>query len=427
MGIEGCDIAPTNGAEKPGDCTQGRSPSNDPGAPCSPGTPWGSTPFKARFSALDFPPPSSSVKYWWEKTGPLLSALLLKADYPLNNHDEILLFYHTYLLPLLGPRPHPQNEDCPSTLNAPWRSSITDDFSPLEPSWNVQGDRSTIRLSIEPIGLHAGTAQDPFNQAISVECMRKFAASMSFVDLVFFEHFVSQFYIPDDEAAGVQAKISACENTSQFFIAFDFEYSRWSVKAYFFPVLKALATGESNARVVSNSIRSLAPMTSWAEQMVEAMSVLEGWISSYRGEAKVEFISVDCVDEAKSRIKIYVRIPYTSLQRVKEAYCLGGRLRDEATCQGLRLLDELWRLMLQLPSHAGEDEELPVNKHRNAGTIFNFELRAGKSLPEPKVYLPVHHYCSSDASIAERLQEFFGRMGWRRLAKEYKKDMEDVL
>jgi DMATS type aromatic prenyltransferase len=150
---------------------------------------------------------------------------------------------------------------------------------------------------------------------------------------------------------------------------------------------------------------------------------MEAWMGSYGGAAKAEMISVDCVNEADSRIKIYVRMPHTSLRKVKEAYCLGGRLTDENTKEGLKLLDELWRTVFGIDD---EDAELPQNGHRTAGTIFNFELRPGKWFPEPKVYLPVRHYCESDMQIASRLQTFFGKLGWHNMERDYCKHLEDL-
>lgn len=64
-----------------------------------------STPYDVLTAALPLPAPTSSTGYWWRKTGPLMSSLLEKANYPLYKHYKYLLLYHTHILPLLGPRP----------------------------------------------------------------------------------------------------------------------------------------------------------------------------------------------------------------------------------------------------------------------------------------------------------------------------------
>ncbi|KAL5365581.1 tryptophan dimethylallyltransferase-domain-containing protein [Aspergillus floccosus] len=384
------------------------------------------SPYDVLTSALPLPAPTSSTGFWWRETGPLMSKLLAKANYPLYTHYKYLLLYHTHILPLLGPRP-PGNPTQVSPSNALWRSFLTDDFSPLEPSWNVNGrsaSQSTIRLGIEPVGFEAGAATDPFNQAAVTEFMHSYDASEVGATLTLFEHFRQDLFVGPDSYALLREKIPEGEHTTQSFLAFDLDAGRVTTKAYFFPILMSLKTGKSTMRVISDSILRLAMKNEvWGVQTIAALSVLEAWMASHDGAAKGEMISVDCVNEADSRIKIYVRIPQTSLRVVKEAYCLGGRLTDENTAKGLELLDELWRTIFGV---IDEDAELPRNDHRTAGTIFNFELRPGKWFPEPKVYLPVRHYCESDVQIANRLQVFFGKLGWQDLERDYCKDLGDL-
>ncbi|KAH8702192.1 dimethylallyl tryptophan synthase GliD2 [Talaromyces proteolyticus] len=380
------------------------------------------TPFDLLSVALPLPGPVSSTDYWWRKTGPIISGLLSKANYPLYNHYKHLLLYHSHILPLLGPRPPHHNDTHPSPSNAPWRAFLTDDFTPVEPSWNISGNESTIRLGVEPIGFSAGTHTDPFNQSLVTEFMNSLVASEADADLEMFEHFRKDFFIPAESSCEILAKLPDGEHSSQSFLAFDFDKGRVTSKAYFFPILKSLATGQDTMSLVSESILRLAEKSSWGAQMITAISVLEAWMTTCEG-ARAEMISVDCVGADKSRIKIYVRIPHTSLKKVKETYNLGGRLRDDVTTEGLKVLDNLWRTIFQ---PANDDDELPQNSHRTAGTIFNFELRPGKWFPEPKLYLPVRHYCASDLQIANRLQIFFGKMGWKRLEHEYSTDLQDL-
>ncbi|GES66008.1 7-dimethylallyltryptophan synthase [Aspergillus terreus] len=386
------------------------------------------SPYDVLSSALPLPTPASDTGFWWRETGPLMSKLLARAKYPLYTHYKYLLLYHTHILPLLGPRPRLGNSTQLSPSNAPWRSFLTDDFSPLEPSWNVNGrseSQSTIRLGVEPVGFEAGTTADPFNQAAVTQFMHSYDATEVGATLTLFERFRQDLFVGPDSYAGLSAKIPGGEHTTQSFLAFDLDAGRVTTKAYFFPILMSLKTGKSTMRVISDSILRLAMNSEvWGVQTIAALSVLEAWMASHDGAAKAEMVSVDCVDEAESRIKIYVRIPQTSLRVVKEAYSLGGRLTDENTAKGLELLDELWRTIFGV---VDEEAELPRNHHRTAGTIFNFELRPGKWFPEPKVYLPVRHYCESDVQIANRLQLFFGKLGWQDLERAYCKHLEELL
>ncbi|RKK97494.1 7-dimethylallyltryptophan synthase [Fusarium oxysporum] len=385
------------------------------------------TPYDVLTAALPLPAPISATDFWWRETGPLMSKLFSKANCSLYTHYQNLILYHTHIVPLLGPRPPIENSVQPSTRYAPWRSFLTDDFSPLEPSWNMSGNsnsQSTIRLGIEPVGFEAGTAADPFNQAAVTQFMHSREATELGANLSLFEHFRHDLFVGPESYAELRAKVPEGEHTTQSFMAFDFDAGRVTTKAYFFPILVSLKTGLSTTQVVSNSIIRLAHKSDvWGVQAIAALSVIEAWMAGYGGAAKTEMISVDCVNEARSRIKIYVRMPYTSLRKVKEAYCLGGRLTDDNTAEGLQLLEKLWRTVFGV---VDEEFELPQNTHRTAGTIFNFELRPGKWFPEAKVYLPVRHYCESDLQIASRLQAFFGKLGWHDAEREYSKDLQDL-
>ncbi|EZF32820.1 hypothetical protein H101_03594 [Trichophyton interdigitale H6] len=385
-----------------------------------------STPYDVLTSALPLPAPASSTGYWWRKTGPLMSSLLGKANYPLYKHYKYLLLYHTHILPLLGPRPI--EDSAQSSDNEPWKSFLTDDYSPLEPSWNVSGSsdfRSTIRLGIEPIGFDAGTAVDPFNQVSVSRFFQSRNATEVGVTGGLFEHFRNELFVGTESYTAIRETLPEGEHATQSFLAFDLDADRITTKAYFFPILKALVTRQSPIKVLSRSIMDLAKKSHvWGAQTIAAVSTLEAWIASYDGTAKAEMISVDCVDDIESRIKIYVRIPHTSLRKVKEAYCLGGRLMDDNTAESLALLDTTWKTMFRATD---EDAELPHNGHRTAGTIFNFEIRPGKWFPEPKVYLPVRHYCDNDLQIAGRLQELFGKLGWHKMERDYGRDFENLL
>ncbi|RMJ26840.1 Dimethylallyl tryptophan synthase [Aspergillus sp. HF37] len=359
-------------------------------------------PYDVLSTALPLPNPTLSTGFWWREAGPLMDALLSKANYPPHAHYKYLLLFHVHIVPLLGPRPLLENSTQVSPAMAPWRSFLTDDYSPFEPSWNVNGNahsHSTVRLGVEPIGFDAGTVTDPFNQTAVTQFMHSRAAVEMGAELGLFEHFRADLFVPHGLSSAVKNLLPDGEHATQSFMAFDFDECRVTAKAYFFPILKALLTGRSTTSVISDAVLRLAyECETWGHQAIAALSILEAWLAGLDGAAKAEMLSVDCVHNAESRVKIYVRVPHTALRKVKEAYCLGGRLNGENTAEGMKLLDELWRTVFLVND---EDAELPQNNHRTAGTIFNFELRPGKWFPEPKVYLPVRHYCDNDMQIGE--------------------------
>ena len=75
--------------------------------------------------------------------------MLQQADYSIHDQYACLLFFRTVIIPALGEQPDVSGR--PSQ----WESYTTDDFSPIEYSWNWDGagDKPKIRFSIEAIGL----------------------------------------------------------------------------------------------------------------------------------------------------------------------------------------------------------------------------------------------------------------------------------
>lgn len=53
------------------------------------------------------------------------------------------------------------------------------------------------------------------------------------------------------------------------------------------------------------------------------------------------------------------------------------------------------------------DQPLGHNTHRTAGMIYNVEFRLGDTALVTKIYLPVRHYCASDAAVTQALNDYF--------------------
>lgn len=363
--------------------------------------------------------------FWWTETASIVAKLMESAGYDVESQRRYLLLYHAHILAALGPKQTP----CPSDRSAssPWKSFMTDDHTPIEISWNLGANRSVVRLSIEPIGPFAGTSFDPFNQRPALELLQQLPG----IDLQLFYYFRDWFFIDDDDVDDVLKRRPAGEHSSQLFVAFDFDGGKVTTKAYIFPLLKALETGIPVLDLVSTAIRNLDEP---ALSVSPGWNVLEDFIRScpIASRPKLEFIAIDCVAPEKSRIKIYVRTPHTALEKVKDVFTLGGRLNDQTIQTALGMLEELWRLVLDLPDGLRDSDELhPRDEnsagHRTSGVLFNFEIKPGAALPEPKLYIPVRHYARSDLDIARGLTAFFRRRGWTSLAETYTDTLKETL
>jgi tryptophan 7-dimethylallyltransferase len=238
-------------------------------------------------------------------------------------------------------------------------------------------------------------------------------------NLDLYRHFAKDLLVASENAATISKKLPSNEHMSQNLFAFDFSDGKAALKAYFFPILKSLETGISEGRLICDSILKLDIKE---YPVAPALALVEAYVAS-RENLRVETLSFDCNEPRDSRIKVYLRTPYTSFRHVSDIYTLGGRLKDTTTVAGVEILRELWPLLLDVPADYANDDPLPPNDHRTAGFGFNFEIRPGKTYPEPKVYIPVKHYGKTDMAVAEGLATYFRRQGWNDLANSYPKDL----
>jgi DMATS type aromatic prenyltransferase len=379
--------------------------------------PRGSAPWRVISSV--FRHQNEDLQYWWESTALLVGEMMEKAGYDVHLQYQHLIRYHQYVLPLLGPRPKRDG-------SAFWKSFMTDDFTPIETSFNFDSGKRLVRLSIEPIGHSAGTILDPFNQAVVAKAVQNLKRFDPNADFQWFNTLVDELFVREENYFKVQEAIPKTEARSQFFVAFDLEKANAGAKAYFMPTLKAIETGTPNLQLTSKVMNRLH---SSKTPLKDAYGTIEDYILSQPVEAmpRIEIIATDCVTPTKSRVKLYIRTRYTSFSKVRDVYTLGGRLNDPTTHEGVATLKGLWYSLLSLPADYPEEDELPFTDHRTAGTLFNFELKPGNPLPQPKVYVPVRHYGRSDLDISASLAAFFKQQGWKGPAGSYIEDMQALL
>lgn len=102
-----------------------------------------------------------------------LHQLLQYSGYPINAQNDLLTWFTKYIQPKILPA---------LRGNSCWSPNLTWNHSPFEPSLNISKPPSlngqtpvtkTVRFSIEPVGLLAGTRWDPFNQNAIRSLMHK--------------------------------------------------------------------------------------------------------------------------------------------------------------------------------------------------------------------------------------------------------------
>ncbi|MCJ1458498.1 hypothetical protein MMC28_008871 [Mycoblastus sanguinarius] len=344
--------------------------------------------------------------------------MLSQAGYDTHSQYSSLLFHQRMVVPSLGPRPSARG------IPHNWRSFMTDDFSPLEYSWSWDaGGNPKIRYSIEAIGPDAGTVVDPFNRVQTMKMVDQLCGALPETDWQWFHHFADTLHKDEDVNSRNVDRGSNSSTQSSIFLTFEFDGLNVAVKAYFIPV-KSAQTGEASLTIVTQAIESL----NYPGAGITAHQDLHDFMlhNPLGTSLQIVGLSVDCVDPCRSRLKYYVRSPYTSFNSVCTILTLKDKIHSVEAHNGLDALRELWQLVFGLEDGFSPDEDLASKKHETAGVLYNFDIRPGVLSPEPKVYLPVKHYGRSDQHIAEGIVQFLRQHGRPQFVANYLRLLEDL-
>lgn len=363
-------------------------------------------------------PSTDDARFWWHTLGGPLALLLHESGYDAHSQYESLMFMYCNIIDFFGPRP------TVSGWPKSWKSFMTDDFSPIEYSWSWDPANASprIRFSIEAIGPFAGTKKDPFNQEMTMKMIRHMGLTFPETDWSLFNYFRDGFCGgPRDDSSAEQSNDQSSDSSSTF-LGFDLCKTQIAVKAYFVPV-KAKLTGRSKISVLSETIRGLEK----PNFKLTAYDYLLDFMTNHPEGSHLDLvgIAVDCVVPSKSRFKIYVRSSQTSFDSVQAIMSMGGRLQPfpGGTLQDLR---KLWQLVLGLDENFSSSSDLSSNTSQTAGILYNFDIKAGSPVPEPKVYIPVKHYSPNDRVAVTGLTSYLNMKGQGDFAGGYKRALEGI-
>ncbi|KAI0192473.1 tryptophan dimethylallyltransferase-domain-containing protein [Astrocystis sublimbata] len=354
-------------------------------------------------------------RFWWERhTGRALAILLHAAEYPEHIQQRDLEFFATSVAPYLG--------ISRETIKDQWPSFMTDDGTPLELSWDwgTKDGPPTIRYSVEPIGLTAGSSLDPGNLLAGPAFHQQLVRSLADMRLEWHQHF-QDFFNGNDKAGFAR---DATDHNTSIFYAFDLSPTEVTAKTYYFPKIRAQAKGQSNLEVLSQAIRS-APLTT--KKNLKAWDMFCDFTSdSSSKEIEYEMLAIDLIDPLESRLKIYFRCRETTFNSVINVMTIGGRVKNPKLRQGLEDLRLLWNALFDIDTNASPDASLPAVGHRTAGILYNVEFRLGEEHPVAKIYLPVRHYAKSDDAIIQALNTYFQHHKRGKYMPSYVKAMRKI-
>ncbi|KAI0544050.1 tryptophan dimethylallyltransferase-domain-containing protein [Xylaria curta] len=324
---------------------------------------------------------------WYRHVGKALGVLLYSAGYSPEAQRRSLDFFQKVVAPNLG-----GFQDASEDQKVSWKSFMTDDGTPLELSWDwgTNDSQPTIRYSVEPIGLQAGTRLDPRNLLAGPVFQDELNRTLPDMRLESFHYFKKFFDALQD-------------HDSSIFYAFDLTEADTTAKVYFFPKYRAESMGKSNLEVTLEAIKG-APYCTAGN--LPALSVFSDFSNDAASkELEYEMLAIDLIDPLQSRFKVYFRSRETSFDSLSRIITLGDRIKNKNMQRGLKDLRCLWNAIFGV--NEPSDHPLKENNHRTAGMLYNVEFRIGDQYPVAKVYLPVRHYSASDDSVINGLDEYF--------------------
>lgn len=368
-----------------------------------------------------YPQASRDFDFWWRTTGIPFASLLENAGYSFESQCQNLLFFYCFVVPELGAGGSARG------LPGHWKSFMTDHFSLIEFSWEwgCGGEIPTVRLSIEPIGPYAGTAVDPLNQYTTARLVHQYQHLLRNCDLQLFDHFSKELLSYSHCLNEDEKNIHSQRHRSRTFVGFDFGDDGIILKAYLIPTFKAAEMGQRTWTTIFHAIQNLPD---YSVSLFPGLLALQSFLtkSPLGSEIEAEIFAIDCVAPVSSRLKIYMRSQSTSFVSVREFMTLGGVLDDSDLNQGLKELQELWKLVLSPRPEFSTTKSLPEKNHRTAGILYYFDLKQGKPLPGVKVYIPVRHYGQNDLVVVEGLKVYLRRRGQGSLTSKYLEALKSI-
>jgi DMATS type aromatic prenyltransferase len=354
-------------------------------------------------------------KTWWEKTGLLLSKVLVSANYSLARQYEALIFYREVLLPLMGPNPQT------------FRSAITRSGLPVEFSVNYQQRGETepvVRIGFEPVLAASGTDEDLYNQKpVSLLLEQLERLNIPGFDASLLEHFLERHTVSASERAKLtQNKMVGSDLTSQYAFGFDLKLGAMSVKGYTFPALKCHASGRDFGVVIADSVNSIKDQIG----SFPSFDMVNDYMKETDGYSQFAFWSWDCVKPTSSRLKLYSSNNDVFWPKIEEIWTLGGRVDTPTVRKGLEYLSQLWSFTKVAEGRRDFTGGFDDGKDSTpTPMVWNYEMQLGNPIPLTKFYFPIHG--ENDQKIIRGIAQFLIDIGLTTLGESYEKTVQDYL
>jgi DMATS type aromatic prenyltransferase len=300
---------------------------------------------------------------------------------------------------------------------------------PLEFSVNYQehGDSKVVRVGIEHITSLSGTGRDPYNQCAVASLLSRVAnIDPKNFDNRLWNHFAHEHTVTTLERERLNgATVHGSELRSSMAFGFDLKGGDVVVKGYSFPAVKVQASNQKFGDLIGSSIRKIQSEM----DCEEAFHTVHSYMEESGGYNQFAFFSWDCVVPSTSRLKFYGIDNNVTWAKVQELWTLNGRVETPNTPKAMQRLRQLWDLMEIKEgnkAYSGKfDRGEESDHHTGAPMMWNYEMKPGSSVPQPKIYLPA--YGENDMKVVTALSLFFELLGLSELARTYPDTVKSLL
>jgi DMATS type aromatic prenyltransferase len=348
--------------------------------------------------------PNADHQLWWDALAPVFGSSMAITGYSIAAQYQHLLKIHAAIIPSLGPFP----KDA-ARKNITWPSTFGP--GPLEASVNYQQNSTTLyRFTIEPTGPYAGTDADPLNELAPRHLLHHLSHLQPGLDLSAYSALRPLLGINGDEGRRHWEALRAVPHKSHTAVALDLQRdlcSSFNVKIYLPPLLRATALGTDVVSLMFDSLREYRATTGSTVDF----ALVEDFMVENRTRMLTDksYVSFDCKDPRRSRMKIYTEAIVTSLPEVHAFWTLGGRLVGSGGAgpqsdKGFELVAKVWEALFRVP--------LPDGRRRESMHIqVNWEMSpAEPGAVVPKIYFTVIE--DYDRYVSEVVVRLFKDLGW---------------
>jgi DMATS type aromatic prenyltransferase len=375
-----------------------------PGVAVTPDMPYHTLSKSMPFASLD-------QYQYWHIVAPMLGKMLSNGNYSIHQQYEYLCLFAHVIIPKLGPFPGGRET----------YKCVLGGIGSVELSQNVQKLALTARVAFEPTSYLASTGVDPFNRhTVHATLAELRTLGSAALDMELHQMLVNELTLTDREEKLMSPdQISKLAWKTQILLALDLTKIGIMVKEYFYPALKAAVTGQRVAKLCFSAIRKVDK-----QRRFEApCKTIESYMQT-QSQTDIHFLSCDLIDPAETRFKLYFMERDMRLSKVEEHWTMGGKLTDEETLLGLKMLRELWVEFGIVEGMRNEPERplLPGDPNSLVPFIMNYEINPGEALPKPKFYFPLVGI--SELKIANVLTAFFERYDMPEQAAVYRENLQ---